>query len=49
MGNVTQKLERRITMSMENKIDSRELLVDEVSESTHFSHVRARKFFYNAR
>ena len=32
-------------MSMENKIDSRELLIDEVSESTHFSHVRARKFF----
>lgn len=32
-------------MSMENKIDSRELLIDEVSESTHFSHVRVRKFF----
>jgi hypothetical protein len=32
-------------MSMENKIDSRERLVDEVSESTHFSSARARKFF----
>jgi hypothetical protein len=32
-------------MSMENKIDSRERLVDEVSESTYFSSVRARKFF----
>jgi hypothetical protein len=32
-------------MSMENKIDSRERLVDEVSESTHFSSTRARKFF----
>ena len=32
-------------MSMENKIDSRELLIDEVSESTHFSSIRARKFF----
>ena len=32
-------------MSMENKIDSRERLVDEVSESTYFSSTRARKFF----
>jgi hypothetical protein len=32
-------------MSMENKIDSRERLVDEVSESTYFSSARARKFF----
>jgi hypothetical protein len=32
-------------MSMENKIDSRERLLDEVVESTHFSHIRARKFF----
>ena len=32
-------------MSMENKIDSRERLVDEVSESTYFSSTRARRFF----
>ena len=32
-------------MSMENKIDSRERLLDEVSESTYFSHVRVRRFF----
>jgi hypothetical protein len=32
-------------MSMENKIDSRELLIDEVSESTYFSSVRSRRFF----
>lgn len=32
-------------MSMENKIDSRERLLDEVSESTYFSSTRARKFF----
>ena len=32
-------------MSMENKIDSRERLLDEVSESTYFSSTRARRFF----
>ena len=32
-------------MSMENEIDSRELLIDEVSESTYFSSVRSRRFF----